>query len=165
VATSVGDLPTVVRCRGEEFTGEASTEDLPRYGEGQRVQVNEFIANTLRGKNQILFHLLDNAAKFTRRGRIELDIALEEGQLLCSVTDSGIGIAPTTRSRSSTSSNGSTRHRTAAPRLAWPDARTRADRGSAPPFRARSAKARLQLLSARVQPARVRLPETNGATL
>lgn len=44
--------------------------------------------------NQILFHLLDNAAKFTRRGRIELDIALEDGQLLCSVTDSGIGIAP-----------------------------------------------------------------------
>lgn len=44
--------------------------------------------------NQILFHLLDNAAKFTRRGRIELDLALEEGQLLCSVSDTGIGIAP-----------------------------------------------------------------------
>ena len=39
--------------------------------------------------NQILFHLLDNAVKFTRRGRIEIDIALEEGQLLCSVTDIG----------------------------------------------------------------------------
>jgi len=44
--------------------------------------------------NQILFHLLDNAAKFTRRGRIELELALEDGQLLCSVTDTGIGIAP-----------------------------------------------------------------------
>jgi signal transduction histidine kinase len=43
--------------------------------------------------NQVLFHLLDNAAKFTRRGRIELEISFEEGQLLCSVADSGIGIS------------------------------------------------------------------------
>jgi signal transduction histidine kinase len=44
--------------------------------------------------NQILFHLLDNAAKFTRRGRIELELSLDDGQLFCGVTDSGIGIAP-----------------------------------------------------------------------
>ncbi len=44
--------------------------------------------------NQILFHLLDNAAKFTRRGRIALELRLEDGQLVCSVTDTGIGIAP-----------------------------------------------------------------------
>jgi signal transduction histidine kinase len=44
--------------------------------------------------NQILFHLLDNAAKFTRRGRIALELRLDDGQLLCSVTDTGIGIAP-----------------------------------------------------------------------
>jgi signal transduction histidine kinase len=44
--------------------------------------------------NQILFHLLDNAAKFTHRGRIELEVGLEEGQLFCSVSDTGIGIAP-----------------------------------------------------------------------
>ena len=44
--------------------------------------------------NQILFHLLDNAAKFTRRGRISLELRLEDGELLCSVTDTGIGIAP-----------------------------------------------------------------------
>ena len=44
--------------------------------------------------NQILFHLLDNAAKFTRRGRIALELGLEDGQLVCSVTDTGIGIAP-----------------------------------------------------------------------
>jgi signal transduction histidine kinase len=44
--------------------------------------------------NQILFHLLDNAAKFTRRGRIALELGLEDGQLVCSVSDTGIGIAP-----------------------------------------------------------------------
>jgi signal transduction histidine kinase len=44
--------------------------------------------------NQILFLLLDNAVKFTTSGRIELEVQLEEGQLLCTVSDSGIGIAP-----------------------------------------------------------------------
>ena len=51
------------------------------------------IRTDLAKLNQILFHLLDNAAKFTRRGRIELEIAVEEGQLLCTVTDSGVGIS------------------------------------------------------------------------
>jgi signal transduction histidine kinase len=49
--------------------------------------------------NQILFHLLDNAAKFTRRGRIELEMSLEDGLLFCSVSDSGIGIAPDDQER------------------------------------------------------------------
>jgi signal transduction histidine kinase len=43
--------------------------------------------------NQILFHLLDNAAKFTQQGRIELEVGLEDGHLLCSVSDTGIGIS------------------------------------------------------------------------
>lgn len=49
--------------------------------------------------NQILFHVLDNAAKFTRQGRIEVELSLEEGQLLCSLSDSGIGIAQDDLSR------------------------------------------------------------------
>src|SRR5262245_28418757 len=52
------------------------------------------IRTDLAKLNQILFHLLDNAAKFTRRGRIALELSLEDGQLFCSVTDTGIGIAP-----------------------------------------------------------------------
>ncbi len=52
------------------------------------------IRTDLAKLNQILFHLLDNSAKFTRRGRIELELSLEDGQLFCSVTDTGIGIAP-----------------------------------------------------------------------
>ena len=44
--------------------------------------------------SQILFHLLDNAAKFTHRGEIELEVRLQEGQLLCAVRDTGIGVAP-----------------------------------------------------------------------
>jgi signal transduction histidine kinase len=49
--------------------------------------------------NQVLFHLLDNAAKFTRRGRIELEMGIEDGLLFCSVSDSGIGIAPDDQER------------------------------------------------------------------
>ena len=52
------------------------------------------IKTDLTKLNQILFHLLDNATKFTLSGRIELEVSLEDGQLLCTVTDTGIGISP-----------------------------------------------------------------------
>jgi signal transduction histidine kinase len=45
--------------------------------------------------NQILFLLLDNAVKFTVSGRVKLHLQMEDGQLLCTVSDTGIGIAPT----------------------------------------------------------------------
>jgi signal transduction histidine kinase len=44
--------------------------------------------------NQVLFLLLDNAAKFTREGRIEIEAAVKEGRLVCHVRDTGIGICP-----------------------------------------------------------------------
>jgi signal transduction histidine kinase len=44
--------------------------------------------------NQILFLLLDNAAKFTREGRIEIEVAVRGGRLSCHVRDTGIGICP-----------------------------------------------------------------------
>jgi signal transduction histidine kinase len=42
--------------------------------------------------NQILFLILDNAAKFTEQGTIKISARYEDGQLHCSVDDSGIGI-------------------------------------------------------------------------
>jgi signal transduction histidine kinase len=44
--------------------------------------------------NQILLLLLDNAAKFTPRGRIEIGAHVAEGRLVCVVRDTGIGICP-----------------------------------------------------------------------
>jgi signal transduction histidine kinase len=51
------------------------------------------VRTDLQKLNQILFQVLDNAVKFTRRGRIELELLVEDGQLLCVITDTGIGIA------------------------------------------------------------------------
>lgn len=42
--------------------------------------------------NQILFHLLDNAVKFTEQGRIQIGARLADGRLHCWVADTGIGI-------------------------------------------------------------------------
>jgi signal transduction histidine kinase len=42
--------------------------------------------------SQILFHLLDNAVKFTLEGSIDLEVCVENGELRCSVRDTGIGI-------------------------------------------------------------------------
>jgi signal transduction histidine kinase len=52
------------------------------------------IRSDLAKLGQVLFLLLDNAVKFTPSGGIEIAARIEEGQLLCSVKDSGIGICP-----------------------------------------------------------------------
>jgi signal transduction histidine kinase len=44
--------------------------------------------------NQILFLLLDNAAKFTPEGSIEIRASVEDDELMCEVRDTGIGICP-----------------------------------------------------------------------
>jgi len=52
------------------------------------------IRTDLAKVNQILFLLLDNSAKFTREGRIEITARIAGGALICEVRDSGIGICP-----------------------------------------------------------------------
>jgi signal transduction histidine kinase len=42
--------------------------------------------------NQVMLQLLDNAAKFTPRGRIQISARIEQGRLVCEVKDTGIGI-------------------------------------------------------------------------
>jgi signal transduction histidine kinase len=44
--------------------------------------------------SQVLFLLLDNAAKFTPSGEIEISGGIREGRLICSVRDTGVGICP-----------------------------------------------------------------------
>jgi signal transduction histidine kinase len=52
------------------------------------------IRTDLAKVNQILFLLLDNAAKFTESGRIEIRSSVQGDELVCSIEDSGIGICP-----------------------------------------------------------------------
>jgi len=47
--------------------------------------------------SQILFLLLDNAVKFTPRGRIEIAARMTDGRLRCEIRDTGIGICPDDR--------------------------------------------------------------------
>jgi len=51
------------------------------------------VRTDLQRLSQVLFQVLDNAVKFTLKGRIELELSVEDGQLLCVVSDTGIGIA------------------------------------------------------------------------
>jgi signal transduction histidine kinase len=52
------------------------------------------IRTDLTKVNQILFLLLDNAAKFTPEGSIEIRASVENDELSCEVRDTGIGICP-----------------------------------------------------------------------
>jgi signal transduction histidine kinase len=44
--------------------------------------------------NQVLFLLLDNAAKFTQKGSITITAEIDDGVLRCQIVDTGIGICP-----------------------------------------------------------------------
>jgi signal transduction histidine kinase len=74
VQDTIGNNPVVIEKQFEE--------PLPR------------IRTDLAKINQILFLLLDNAAKFTREGRIDIASRVENGELVCEVKDTGIGICP-----------------------------------------------------------------------
>jgi len=52
------------------------------------------IRTDLAKVNQILFLLLDNAAKFTEKGSVKIGARLEEDRLHCWIEDTGIGICP-----------------------------------------------------------------------
>jgi signal transduction histidine kinase len=52
------------------------------------------IITDLGKANQILFLLLENAAKFTERGHIRISARVEKETLHCSIADTGIGICP-----------------------------------------------------------------------
>jgi len=47
---------------------------------------------------KLIFHLIDNAIKFTTEGKVEINCKIENQNLVFSVTDSGIGISQETQS-------------------------------------------------------------------
>lgn len=57
-------------------------DDLPDY-----IEIDDF-----RFK-QVLMNLLSNAVKFTQQGTVRIELRAEDEQLVCHVTDSGVGIS------------------------------------------------------------------------
>jgi len=74
VQDTLGDKPVAIEKR--------ITEPLPK------------VRTDLAKLNQILFLLLDNAAKFTSDGIIEIGVEVLEDRLSCEIRDGGIGICP-----------------------------------------------------------------------
>jgi signal transduction histidine kinase len=52
------------------------------------------IRTDLAKVSQVLFLLLDNAAKFTPAGSIDIEASVREGWLTCAIRDTGVGICP-----------------------------------------------------------------------
>jgi signal transduction histidine kinase len=65
--------------KGLGFSVWVAPDIPPAYGDGRRI-------------TQCLMNLAGNAIKFTRQGRVEIDVSLDDGWLTYRVTDTGIGI-------------------------------------------------------------------------
>ena len=76
------------------FSVQDTLGDKPVAIEKHFVEPLPKIRTDLAKINQILFLLLDNAAKFTPSGRIDIRARVEGGELHCEVEDTGIGICP-----------------------------------------------------------------------
>ena len=76
------------------FSVQDTLGDKPVEIEKQLAEPFPKIRTDLAKLNQILFLLLDNAAKFTPQGRITIRAAVRDGQLHCELEDTGIGICP-----------------------------------------------------------------------
>ncbi len=91
---------------------EVAEELLPRYGARARERGIELVLATRRDggddemvwadrgrAREVLDHLLDNAVKFTERGKVVVELEPGEARVTCRVRDTGIGIAPEHRER------------------------------------------------------------------
>jgi len=76
------------------FSVQDTLGDKPVSIEKRIIEPLPKIRADLAKLNQILFLLLDNAAKFTSDGTIEIGVEVQEDRLSCEIQDSGIGICP-----------------------------------------------------------------------
>jgi signal transduction histidine kinase len=79
------------------FSVQDTLGDKPVRIEKRLAQPFPKLRTDLAKLNQILFLLLDNAAKFTNTGEIRIEARAEQGRLVCEVHDTGVGICPDDR--------------------------------------------------------------------
>jgi signal transduction histidine kinase len=96
-----GELPLEIQDINFHELGEEAIFNLQEAIGDKQITIQQRLADPmprirtdLTKLNQILFLLLDNAAKFTDKGEIEISARVEDGRLYCGVQDSGIGICP-----------------------------------------------------------------------
>jgi CheY-like chemotaxis protein/anti-sigma regulatory factor (Ser/Thr protein kinase) len=79
----IGDLDTLLRLRAEEkgIRLLISSAKLPEW----------LVTDPMRLK-QILINVIGNAIKFTNRGEVAVHFEARDGRLVCTVTDTGVGI-------------------------------------------------------------------------
>jgi signal transduction histidine kinase len=99
-----GELPVEIQDVNFREVVEEVTFSVQDVFEGRPVVIERTleepfpkIRTDLAKLHQILYLLLDNAAKFTPKGRIRVRARVEDGRLVCEVEDTGIGIAPDDR--------------------------------------------------------------------
>lgn len=74
------------------FSVQDTLGDKPVKIEKKIVEPLPKVRTDLAKANQILFLLLDNAAKFIESGTIEIGVEVEDNHLQCTIEDTGIGI-------------------------------------------------------------------------
>jgi signal transduction histidine kinase len=96
-----GELPLEIQDVNFHELGEEAIFNLREALGDKQLTIQQRLADPmprirtdLTKLNQILFLLLDNAAKFTHSGEIEVNARIEDGRLYCGVRDTGIGICP-----------------------------------------------------------------------
>jgi signal transduction histidine kinase len=96
-----GELPLEIQDINFHELGEEAIFNLQEAIGDKPITIQQHLADPmprirtdLTKLNQILFLLLDNAAKFTHSGEIEISARVENGRLYCGIRDTGIGICP-----------------------------------------------------------------------
>lgn len=62
------------------------------YSASGNLQPNQYVLIDLLRMEQVISNFISNAIKYTEKGRISLKMSVEDGELICIVEDSGIGI-------------------------------------------------------------------------
>lgn len=62
------------------------------YSTSGNLQPNQYVLVDLLRMEQVISNFISNAIKYTEKGRISLKMYVEDGELICIVEDSGIGI-------------------------------------------------------------------------
>jgi signal transduction histidine kinase len=96
-----GELPTEIQDVNFTETVEETIFSVQETLDSKGIEIEKQIEEPmpkvltdLAKANQILFLLLENAAKFTEQGQITISARVEKETLHCSVADTGIGICP-----------------------------------------------------------------------